>query len=192
MNNIARFDEAMDGNSEQYDITEGNESREEADDMHEEKVEELKTRLKNTLAKLEGRIAGRIDNDVKGYEKALKIFEKHVDNLPKTTDSALQNSLCKFAETSAPALSVTQRKNGRYINVQATSKSRRTFKLRGSRSAYFGAPTKVQKKKVQMVVTDLDEVLGHKLPGMSKKKKKKNPHNLMRSVNAGRSAEKKH
>ena len=43
-----------------------------------------------------------------------------------------------------------------------------------------------------MVVTDLDEVLGHKLPGMSKKKKKKTPHNLMRSVNAGRSAEKKH
>ena len=43
-----------------------------------------------------------------------------------------------------------------------------------------------------MVVTDDDEVVGHKLPGKSNKKKKKNPHNLMRSVIAGRSAERKH
>ena len=87
---------------------------------------------------------------------------------------------------------MTKRKKGIYINVQATSKSRRTFRLRGSRAAYFGAPTKAQQLSVQMLVTETDDIVGHKLPGKSKKKKKKHPHNLMKSVAEGRAAEKKH
>ena len=43
-----------------------------------------------------------------------------------------------------------------------------------------------------MIVTETNEVFGHKLPGKSKKKKKNNPHNLMASVVAVRSAERKH
>ena len=122
----------------------------------------------------------------------MKTFEKHVERLPATTDSALQKSHCSFVETSAPALSVTKRKKGKYINVQATSRSRRAIPLRGSRAAYFGAPTKAQQLKAQLCVTETDEVFGHKLPGMSKKKKKKHPHDLMKSVAAGRAAERKH
>ena len=163
-----------------------------AEESNEEKAEELKDKLKNTLALLEGKIAQRIDKDIRGYEKALKIFEKHVERLPVTTDSALQNSLCKFGETSTPAVSVTKRKKGKYINVQVTSRSRRAIPLRGSRAAYFGAPRKAQQPRMQMCVTDTDDVFAHTLPGLSKKKKKKHPHDLMKSVKAGRAAERKH
>ena len=54
------------------------------------------------------------------------------------------------------------------------------------------APRKNQKLKVQLCIDDDDDVVGHKLPGKSKKKKNKHPHNLMKSVNEGRAAEKKH
>ena len=158
----------------------------------EEKVEALKNKLKQTLDMLQGKICQRIGNDIAGYEKALKTFEKHVERLPTTTDSALQKSLCTFGETSIQALSVRKRKKGKYINVQATSKSRRAIQLRGSRAAYFGAPTKSQQLRAQMCVTETDDVFGYKLPGKSKKKKKKHPHDLMKSVAAGRAAEKKH
>ena len=189
---IVNHPSASDENFDVFEIHEEHENDEVPDDSHEEQVEEIKLRVRESLAKLENKICERIAYDKNGYEKALKIFEKHVENLSKTNDSAIQNSLCKFAETSTPALSVMQRKKGKYINIQTTSKSRRTFRLRGSRSAYFGAPTKVQKKKIQMIVTETNEVFGHKLPGKSKKKKKNNPHNLMASVVAVRSAERKH
>ena len=177
---------------EMEDAHEEHDDHASSDVSNEEKVDELKYKLKQTLAMLEGKICQRIERDIGGYEKALKIFEKHVERLPATTDSALQKSLCSFGETSTPALSVTKRKKGKYINVQATSRSRRAIPLRGSRAAYFGAPTKAQQLKAQLCVTETDEVFGHKLPGMSKKKKKKHPHDLMKSVAAGRAAERKH
>ena len=40
-------------------------------DEGEEKLEQLKTRLKHALSKLEDKIGGRIKEDVKGYEKAI-------------------------------------------------------------------------------------------------------------------------
>ena len=77
--------------------------------------------------------------------------------------------------------------------MQATSWSRRAIPIRGSRASYFGAPRKDQQKRAQLVLSgEDDDVYAHKLPGKSKKKKKKHPHNLMRSVMEGRSAEKKH
>ena len=173
------------------DVDEVQEDSESADESNEEKVEEVKTKLKRSLAVLEGKIGQRMDKDILGYENALKIFEKHVERLPATTDSALQNALCKFGETSTPAVSVTKRKKGKYINVQATSRSRRSIQLRGNRAAYFGAPRKAQHLRIQMCVTETDDVFGHKLPGLSKKKKKKHPHDLMKSVNAERAAERK-
>ena len=100
--------------------------------------------------------------------------------------------MCTFGATFTQAISVTKRKKGQYINVQATSRSRRAIKLRGSREAFFGAPTKRQQLRVQMLVNDKDDVVEHKLPGKSKKKKKKHPHDLMLSVQAVRAAERKH
>ena len=49
-----------------------------------------------------------------------------------------------------------------------------------------------RKKGVQMLVNDKDDVVGHGLPVKAKKKKKKHPHDLMLSVQAGRAAERKH
>ena len=162
-------------------------------DKREEKLEELKTRLKNALAKLEDKVGSRIEEDVQGYEKAIDVFEKHVERLPANTDSALQKSLCTFGSTFTEAISVSKRKKGKYINVQATSKSRRSIALRGSRAAYFGAPRKDQQLKLQLCISNHDDdVFAHKLPGKSNKKNKKHPHNLMMSVHAGRAAEKKH
>ena len=87
---------ASDENLDIFEIHEEHENDEVADDSHEEQVEEIKLRLRESLAKLENQICERIANDKNGYEKALKIFEKHVENLPKTNDSAIQNSLCKY------------------------------------------------------------------------------------------------
>ena len=59
-------------------------------------------------------------------------------------------------------------------------------------SPYFGAPTKRQKRKLQLYEADEEDILVHKLLTKSKKKKKKHPHNLMLSVNTGRVGKKKH
>ena len=149
-------------------------------------------KLKQCLEKLEAKIGRRIEGDKEGYWKALDIFEKQIDRLPDTKDGALQNSLCTFGKVATEAISVSKRKKGSYINVQATARSRRAIPLRGSRAAYFGAPRKEHHKRVQLHISENDEVFGHKLPGISKKKKKPHPHSLMAAVNAERAAEKKH
>ena len=113
-----------------------------------EKVEELKKKLRNSLEKLEEKIGRRIEEDPKGYEKALEIFDKQIVRLPETTDGALQSSLCTFGKVATQAISVVKRKKGNYINVQMTSRSRRAIPIRGSRAAYFGAPRKDHQLKV--------------------------------------------
>ena len=40
----------------------------------------------------------RIPNDPEGYEKALNVFEKHIDRLPKSNDAILQKAACTFAQ----------------------------------------------------------------------------------------------
>ena len=84
---------ASDENFDVFEIHEEHEIDEVPDDSHEEQVEEIKLRVRESLAKLENKICERIAYDKNGYEKALKIFEKHVENLSKTNDSAIQN--CK-------------------------------------------------------------------------------------------------
>ena len=163
------------------------------DDNSDEKVDALKAKLKDVLVKLEEKVGQRIDKDIEGYQKALNTFEKQIERLPSKSDGALQNSLHTFGANFTQAISVTKRKKGNYINVQSTAKSRRAIPLRGSRAAYFGAPRKDLKLKVQLSLAEnSDDVFAHKLPGKSKKKKKKHPHNLMMAVDAGRAAEKKH
>ena len=50
-----------------------------------------------------------------------------------------------------------------------------------------------QQVRSQLFLSGEDQnVFGHKLPGKLKKKKKKHPHNLLRSVLEGGAAEKKH
>ena len=87
----------------------------------------------------------RLDKDLYGYDKAVGIFKSHVERLSKTSDSTLQKALCEFGSNLVAPISVTKRKKGSYVNVQATSRSRRASPLGGSRAAYFGAPRKSQK-----------------------------------------------
>ena len=50
-----------------------------------------------------------------------------------------------------------------------------------------------QQERSQLILSGDDhDVYGHKLPGMLINKKKKHPHNLMRTDLEGKSAEKKH
>ena len=164
-----------------------------SEEVKDAKVQQLRLKLKQALAKLEEKVDRRLGEDIEGYEKALNNFEKHIDRLPVGVDSSLQSSLCKFGTENTPALSVMKQKKGQYINVQATSRSRRAIPLRGSRSAFFGAPRKGQQLRSQLNLSGEDQdIYGHKLPEKSRKKKKKHPHNLIRSVLEGRAAEKKH
>ena len=96
-----------------------------------------------------------------------------MERLPVSVDGALQNFLCTFARVATQAISVAKRKKGNYINVQVTARSRRAITIRGSHAAYFGAPRKNQQPKVQLYVTENEDVFAHKLPGKSKKKRKK-------------------
>ena len=79
--------------------------------------------------------------------------------------------------------------------MQATSRSRRLFKLRGSRSALQGRPRQATRLAVQMAVGEDDEtdgvVVRHKLPSKKKRSHSGAEHNLMSAVNANRKASKK-
>ena len=81
--------------------------------------------------------------------------------------------------------------------MQATARSRRLYKLRGSRSAVQGRPRLGTRLAVQLAVGEDDDTDGgivrHKLP--SGKKKRARPgaeHSLNNAVEANRRASKKH
>lgn len=80
------------------------------------------------------------------------------------------------------------------IGVQATAKSRRVYKMRGSRTALQGRPRHGQRLAIQMTVGEEDEddagVLRHKLP--AKKAKTGQTHSLNNAVLANKRAVKKH
>ena len=61
--------------------------------------EDVKAKLRDTLAALTEKILKRVDYDVVGYDKALSIFSKTVEKLPSTVDAALQKSLCSFGKS---------------------------------------------------------------------------------------------
>ena len=94
------------------------------------------------------------------------------------------------------ACSTKKRKRVGIIPVQATAKSRRMFKLRGSRSAIQGRPRKEQRLAVQLTVGEDDDsdggVVRHKLPHKKQRAAPGAGHSLMESVSANRRASKKH
>lgn len=73
---------------------------------HEPSPDDIKEKLKQSLAALADKMMKRIEHDPVGYGKAVSIFEKTVEKLPHTVDSALQKSLCSFGK------SITQVLNG--------------------------------------------------------------------------------
>ena len=88
---------------------------------------------------------------------------------------------------------MTKRKKIGFIPVQATAKSRRLYKLRGSRPARQGRSRLSSRLAVQMTVGEDDEedggVVRHKLP--SKSHKKGSAHKLSASVLANKRGTKK-
>ena len=153
----------------------------------------VKEKLNRVLSLLQEKISPRIEMDTQGYSKALDVLEKTIKRLPDAVDSALQKSLCQFGKSVTQSSSVLKRKKIGLIPVQVTAKSRRVYKMRGSRSAVAGRPRLGLKLSVQMNVDDENEddgVLRHKLP--TKKRKKGDIHDLMSSVGAGRGPSKKH
>ena len=180
---------------EMLDDEEENDNNIDMIDTEEEREERRETaanKLKTILGKLEKLYIDRLDHDLAGYENALTIFEKRVDNLPKTGDERLKKAAINFGETATEALSVRKRKKGGNIPVQVTAKSRRKFALRGSKPAKQGRPKKgtVLTKQLEIAENDEEHVY-YKLPD-KKKAKKKNKHNLMDSVAAIRGPERKH
>ena len=59
----------------------------------------VKEKLEVVFLKFQNKILSRVTQDPVGYGKALNIFEKTVDRLPATVDSALQKSLCSFGKS---------------------------------------------------------------------------------------------
>jgi hypothetical protein len=157
-----------------------------------EESDALKEKLKNSMDAFRTKLEERIDEDVEGYKTAINIFTKQLEKLGKVErDSALQKTLCSFGKSVTEPLSQGKRKKLGRINVQVTARSRRRFKLRGSRMAIMGAPTKSQSLKRQLEVDDDEETVRHKLPTL-KKMKPKQTHSLQNDVAKNRRASKKH
>ena len=80
--------------------------------------------------------------------------------------------------------------------MQATSRSRRLYKLRGSRNAVQGKPRQATRLAVHIGVGEDDETDGgivrHKLPTKKKRYYPGSDHSLQAAVQANRKASKKH
>ena len=80
--------------------------------------------------------------------------------------------------------------------MQTTAKSRRLYKLRGSRTAVQGRPRLAHRLAVQMAVGDAEDtdggVLRHKLPGRKQRNHAGGEHRLSAAIAANRRASKKH
>ena len=92
------------------------------------------------------------------------------------------------------AFSVKKKRAG-IIPVQATVKSRRLYKMRGSRSAMQGRPRAAQRLSVQLAVDDGELDGGevrHKLPTKKRSLCPSSEHNFDNAVEANRRQSKKH
>ena len=103
----------------------------------------LKEKLRKSIESFTKNLESRIDNNLDGYEASVNTFVKQLSKLEKVkSDSALQKTLCTFGKSLTEPLSKGKKKKLGLIPMQITALSRRKFKLRGSRSAIMGAPTK--------------------------------------------------
>ena len=69
------------------------------EDESKRELEEVKTKFSNCLRVLEGKVLGRIENDLVGYGKAVEAFAQTVNRLPASSDSALHKALFSFSKT---------------------------------------------------------------------------------------------
>ena len=99
----------------------GQDEDKEQEDQHEH-VARVNTKLDEVIEKMKEMYAGRIAEDVKGYEKALNTLSNHLDKMPKTNDAVLQKAACTFGEIVTAPLRAQKRKKSSVIPVQVKAK----------------------------------------------------------------------
>ena len=62
-------------------------------------IEAVKGKLKLAFNMLSDKLTSRLESDIEGYAKAVSVFEKTVQKLPSTSDSALQKCLHSFGKS---------------------------------------------------------------------------------------------
>ena len=169
------------------DITENHEHIGDEDESN--KIEDTEKQFHDVMEKIKALYFDRIKHDATGYAKAFKTLEMHIDRMPKTNDSALQDAVFKFGENSTKAVTPATRKKGKNMRVQSTAISRRFHAIRGSQAALRGAPRKGHTGSKKE--TDENGIVRYKLPGAKKKKTAQN-HLLSSAVEVIRGASKKH
>ena len=70
-----------------------------ADESENDLEDVMKLKLKKALDNLAEKVIKRIEHDPTGYNKAIAMFEKTVEKLPSSVDSALQKTLCSFGKS---------------------------------------------------------------------------------------------
>ena len=146
---------------------------------------ELISEFKSCMEDFSHDISHMIENceDVEYFRKPIKRFMKNLDAARRSNAPTIVKALYAFGNEIN--FSMRRGKSGRKIKINNTNKARRVFKIRGSCAAPKGRPTKTVKRNKRK-----SEINMCVLP--VKKRKKKNPHSLSKSVAANRAAEKKH
>ena len=144
-------------------------------------------RLKLSLMTIYEKVEEQYHNDPTNYHKAIGSFTTQTDKVKKSGGAVLQKTLHTFNKS----VTLSGKEIGRQIPVQATARSRRTYKIRGQGPSKAGRPSMPQQLR-QLVVEDDNEYVAHSIPSNRKKRKTKNPHSLSASVTANRAAERKH
>ena len=101
----------------------------------------------------------------------------------KSGDYAVHKSLFTINKN----VTLSSKKIGNRIPVQATAKSRRSYNIRGKGPAKAGRPSEKRGVVKHMTVREDDEIVAFSIPSQ----RNKNPHNLASSVAENRAAERK-
>ena len=82
-----------------FSSTNVNQIQTSADESENDLEDVMRLKLKRALDNLAEKVMKRIEHDPSGYNKAIAMFEKTVEKLPSSVDSALQKTLCSFGKS---------------------------------------------------------------------------------------------
>ena len=106
-------------------------------------IDELRESFQNSIENFTELVNARISSDPLNYSKAVKAFNDQCSKiLEGSSDAMIQKALHSFGKETCSAAISGKKKNSGEITVQSKSKSRRKYKMRGSKSTLKGRPTK--------------------------------------------------
>ena len=120
--------------------------------------------------------------------KAMMAMTRTLFRSVNCTPLTFQNQMQNFGKGT---VAENHNKHGGVIKVQPTASARRTFKVPGRGPAPLGRPAKDRSGKVQMFVTDEDELMARSDKTGAKEKAKKR-HSLAENVDKNETAPKRH